>query len=63
MSKKDVVAIEVVAAAFRVTMDEESGPGRLVLYAAIERVADVCAASNDSFDRTRFVRACGMSGN
>ena len=61
MSKKDFVAI---AEAFRITLDEEMSPaGRMALFAAIERVATVCAKSNELFDRKRFCRACGMSGN
>jgi hypothetical protein len=61
VSKKDFVAI---AAAFRVTMDEEKDVGgRAALFAVIERIADVCAKSNELFDRKRFCRACGMSGN
>ena len=61
MSKKDFVAI---AAALRSIVDATDGSGtwsaQRVLFGAIERIADVCAESNDSFDRKRFLHACGI---
>jgi hypothetical protein len=58
VSKKDFVAI---ATALRAVLGEtDSHEAHRVLFVAMERVADVCAASNDCFDRAKFLRACGM---
>lgn len=58
MSKKDFVAI---AAALRILTDKtKNRRGWDVLRETIARIADVCAASNDCFDRAKFLRACGM---
>ena len=59
---------EALAAAIRCTRidfpevgEDRTGPSSdVVLNAAAERMATVCASFNAKFDRARFLKACGV---
>lgn len=58
MTKKDFEAIARAIYGGRCTADSV---GQLSMADYIARsVADVCAESNEQFDRDRFLRACGL---
>ena len=58
------IDFERLAAAFRENLDTLAAAGDtggvLALTRGAEAVAGVCAASNDRFDRARFLAACGI---
>ena len=58
MTRKDYVAIARVIASCQ-TMPNRSNP-QYVLYEVTQRLVTVLAADNPRFDRSRFLKACGV---
>lgn len=61
MTKKDYVAIAGAILDLReLPTVRDDLDVRLGVSFTVQAIADVCAEGNHRFDRTRFLRACGM---